>query len=87
MSSPWQQVAELLEQAPPEADIDRELRRLLQRLGWQDGLRRAVDFALERWPAFSPTEASRWAAEALRRFGVTEPTPCKGWRADDAQDA
>ncbi len=75
MGSPWPRVAELVEAEPPEDDLDRDLRRQLQKIGWQDGLRRASDFAVEQWPGFSPTEASRWAAEQLRRFGVTEPTP------------
>ncbi len=73
--SVWQRAADLLEAEPTESDLNRDLRPLLQRLGWRDGRLRASDFALEHWPGFSRTEASRWAAEQLRRFGVTEPTP------------
>ena len=62
-------MAELVEAEPPEDDLDRDLRRLLQRLGWQDGLRRPSDFAVEHWPGCDPVAATSWAAKQLRRFG------------------
>lgn len=65
MTTAWAKAAELLEQEPPDDDLDRQIRPAARRLDWRDCGARLVSCLRELRPYPSEEEAARIASAGL----------------------
>ncbi len=65
MTTAWSRAADLLEQEPPEDDLDRQIRKPAGRLDGRDWGARLVTFLLELLASLSEVEAARQVAAWL----------------------
>lgn len=65
MTTAWSRAADLLEQEPPEDDLDREIREAAGRLDWRDCGARLVSCLRELRPYPGEVEAARQVAAWL----------------------
>lgn len=68
MTTAWSRAAVLLEQEPPEDDLDRQIREAAGRLHWQDAATRLVSCVRELRPCPGEVEAARRVAAWLPRL-------------------
>ena len=73
MSTPWLLAADLLEQEPPEDDLDRHIREAAGGLDWRDCGARLVSFLRELRPYPGEVAAAHQVATWLPSVGP------KGW--------